>query len=52
MNDNLNNKDSITKILEDEGISIEIEKVKDDHLSGIPEKPTDIEITIKKTWEF
>jgi hypothetical protein len=34
------------------GVDVEIKKEEDDHLgAGIP-KPTDVEVTIKKTWEF
>jgi len=34
------------------GVSIDIKRVEDDHLTNDSPKPTDVEVTIKKTWEF
>jgi len=34
------------------GISIDIKKEEDDHYTNQPPKQTDVEVTIKKTWEF
>ena len=34
------------------GVSIDIEKENDDHLTNSPPKPTDVTVTVKKTWEF
>ena len=34
------------------GVSIGLSKEEDDHLTNTPPKPTDVAVTIKKTWEF
>lgn len=34
------------------GISIDIKKEEDYHYTNQPPKQTDVEVTIKKTWEF
>jgi hypothetical protein len=34
------------------GVSVGIKKEEDDHLGAPAPKQTDIEVTVKKTWEF